>query len=120
MKKYFISILFSAAIVSACNKILSKSGLIGKWKLTEYLADPGDGSGKWTPAQQPTTIEFTESGQVRENNKISASYKILSDSVLEWTSATAKVNTYYKIDGNQLYLHPPCIEACGEKYIRSK
>ncbi len=52
------------------------------------------------------------------NNQSNDSYKILSDSVLEMTSSTAKVNTFYKIDGDKLSLYPPCIEACGSRYVR--
>ncbi len=119
MKKYLIAIIILAAISTGCNKNIAKTGLIGKWKLTEALYDPGDGSGKWTPPSQLTTIEFTLGGVIKyNNNKPSVKYKIISDSVVEISSSSATVNITYELDGNKLTLIPPCIEACGERYIR--
>jgi hypothetical protein len=51
MKKVF---LLAALIcyVTACKKDIQvkNSSIIGKWKLSESLADPGVGSGTWQPA----------------------------------------------------------------------
>ncbi len=120
MKKYLIAIIILAAISTGCNKNITKTGLIGKWKLTEALYDPGDGSGQWTPPSQRTIIEFTSGGLIKyDDNKPSVNYKIVSDSVMviKQTSSST-LNFTYRLDRNKLFMRPPCIEACGERYIR--
>lgn len=119
MKEYIVIILF-AAVFTGCNKHLSKTGLVGKWNLTESLMDPGDGSGKWTPPSQKTTIEFTSAGLIKyDDNKPSVAYKIINDSLMEISSPGSSTISYrYKVDDNKLFMRPPCIEACGERYIR--
>ncbi len=115
MKKYLIAIIILAAISTGCNKNISKTGLIGKWKLTEALYDPGDGSGQWTPPSQLTTLEFTSVGILKYNdNKPSVNYKIISDSALQITSSSNTENINYELNGNKLTLRPQCIEACWQ------
>ena len=119
MKKYLSAIIIIIVLFASCNKSILKTGLIGKWKLTEALYDPGDGRGQWTRPSQLTTIEFTSGGIIKYNdNKPSVNYKVLSDSVLKISSTSNTVNIRYELDGNKLMLIPPCIEGCGEKYIR--
>ncbi|MEO7802262.1 MAG: lipoprotein [Ginsengibacter sp.] len=120
MKKYFTILLF-AALLTSCSKNLSKTGLVGKWKLTESLMDPGDGSGQWTSPSEKTIIEFTNSGLIKYENKQSDNYKVTSDSTMELLSGSSStINYRYKVDVDKLYMRPPCIEACGEKYERVK
>lgn len=51
MKRVFVLAVVVCS-VTACKKNiqLHNSSIVGKWKLSEYLADPGDGSGTWQPA----------------------------------------------------------------------
>ncbi len=119
MKTYLIAIIILVVISISCNKNNAKTGLIGKWKLTEALYDPGDGSGQWTAPSQTTIIEFTSRGIIKyNNNKPSVNYKVLSDYILEISSSSNTISISYELNGNRLMLRPPCIEGCGERYIR--
>jgi hypothetical protein len=120
MKRY-ITILLITILITGCSKNLSKTGLIGKWNLTESLMDPGDGSGQWTAPSEKTIIEFTKRGIIKYENKLSDNYKIINDSTMELSSSSSStINYRYQLDGDKLFLRPPCIEACGEKYERLK
>lgn len=108
---------------AACKKDVQNSGLVGKWKLTEYLADPGDGSGTWQPADpsNPQYIEFKKDGTVNYSSTAtnsSARYEITSDSTMTFFSDAGDSPFRYQLSGNALSLTPPCIEPCGQKYIR--
>ena len=48
------------------SKQVENNSLVGKWKLTESYADPGDGSGTWQPADaaHPGYLEFKTDGTV--------------------------------------------------------
>lgn len=119
MKKYFIAITIITTIITACNKNIYQTGIVGKWKLKESLQDPGDGSGQWTVPSEKIIIEFTSGGEIKyDGNKPSVKYKIVNDSTMEIKYPSAPLNITYKLDGNNLYMRPPCIEACGEKYTR--
>ena len=95
--------------------------IIGTWKLTESLADPGDGSGKYTPVTGPDKfITFDGNGKVTgEAAPNITGYRILDTNKIEFTTVQNTTMTFrYKITGNQLELNPPCIEACGSKFVR--
>ena len=95
--------------------------VVGKWKLTETLADPGDGSGRYTPVTGPAKyVIFDANGNVSgEASPSVTSYKIIDDEKIEFTTVqNTKIIHRYKIVGNQLELNPPCIEGCGAKFIR--
>lgn len=122
MKRHFI-ILCLAILAIGCSKNLvkTKTSFVGKWKLTESLIDPGDGSGKWTAPAENTVIEFTSGGLIKYNTGESDNYKIINDSLMQVSSSSSStINYSYKMDGNKLFMRPPCIEACGERYIRLK
>jgi hypothetical protein len=95
--------------------------LIGKWKLTEYLADPGDGSGTWKHAETEDYIEFTKDSTVLSNKPTTEDvtrFSLPSDSTIIFIYPSYNITNYYKIQGNQLTLMGGCIEACGSKYIK--
>lgn len=116
-----IFILLLAVAVTSCSKNLLKTRLVGKWKLTESLVDPGDGNGQWTPTSEKTVLEFTKSGLIKYDNKQSDHYKIINDSTLELSSSSSSsINYSYKLEGDKLFMRPPCIEACGYRYERLK
>lgn len=46
----FTAILFSSVACKKSATQTSNSSIIGKWELSEYFADPGDGSGTWHSA----------------------------------------------------------------------
>src|SRR4051812_23907892 len=116
MMKYFIT-LFLLFVLIACTKSSNKalSSLIGRWKLTETLVDPGDGSGTWMPATTNYIIQFNNDSTAYENpvnpyrniNK----YSITNDSTLTlfYSNGTSQ-SLYFKIQDNTLTLTGGCIE----------
>lgn len=109
--------------------------LVGKWRLVEHLADPGDGSGTWqkTPAEFVETIEFRADGSfVAESaNGLSTGdafdrYTVLDGNRLEMrfrpgtNQAASHTWTYENPTPTTLTLRYGCIEACGGKYVAVK
>lgn len=108
--------------------------LVGKWKLTELYADPGDGSGKFRKIESKKTIEFTKEGKVKSTNgdlctisiesnasddshfTIKEMYGGLSKIVVE----KCKTEISFEIKSDELTLYYNCIEGCGEKFRRVK
>lgn len=128
MKKYILLGVIIVGLLASCDKNLITSpyntSITGRWKLLETLSDPGDGSGEWVKAKSNNSfIQINGDGTFRsfdtEFNGV-RSYKIIDSSVVELTfdNNTSKINYRYKLDGSKLELNPPCIEACGFKYLR--
>lgn len=130
MKKvFFIFGCLSVLIFFSCNKtsnqVSENKPLVGKWILVETLADPGDGSGKWTAVDKQNYYYL----QVNANSTIKSNiftgwgglekYKIMNDSVVNFIYANgSKIIQYYKDDNSSLTLTGGCIEACGSKFIK--
>ena len=122
--KYFIALFLFALI--ACTKSSDKtsSSVIGRWKLTETLADPGDGSGRWMPATTEYIIQFNKDSTAYENPvnpyRNVSRYSATNDSTLTlFYSNGTSFNFYFKIESNTLTIMGGCIEACGTKYRRA-
>jgi len=137
MKNYFI-IIFTFFLFS-CSSDDNKpdaSELIGKWKLIEQLADPGDGSGTFNPITSKRTIEFFSNGAVIANGTLC----YMSSEVGEASSGTYlkvdgsdfsdgeimsdscefdETKVYYKLEESNLILWYQCIEGCGQKFIKN-
>jgi len=120
---FFVSLL----IVSfwGCQKKkespVENEGIVGKWKLTESLSDPGDGSGKWQPADpaHPKYVEFRADGGVLATEGYPIGYLLVSDSTMTLRFLGGDSLPYrYKLTATRLTLNPPCIEACGLHYAR--
>ena len=123
--KYFITLSFLFILI-ACTKSSDKtsSSLIGRWKLTETLADPGDGSGKWMPATTNYIIQFNEDSTAYENPvnpyRNVNRYSVINDSTLTLFYSNGTSFGYrFKIESNTLTIMGGCIEACGTKYKRT-
>jgi hypothetical protein len=133
--KIHIKLLVIATVMSfaACSKgnmdIIDVYGdpsvLIGKWKLSETLADPGDGSGECKKVSKETNnyIIFEENGRLSGNAFAEYTTYAVQDSItLKVTKADGI--TYqdyrYKLQGGALSLSPAgpiyCIEACGSRF----
>jgi len=72
MKKNAFLILL-VAILSSCSQDDNSNSetetvLLGKWKLIEQLADPGDGSGTFQPINSQKIIEFFKDGKISSTN----------------------------------------------------
>lgn len=131
------NLLYLVAIVSSflficceknCNREeLKDSSIVGKWMLVETLADPGDGSGKWTAVdvQGKYFLKFNADGRL-EGNSLErfgnlTRYKVLNDSSVNFIYADGREFALrYKIRRDSLTITGGCIEACGSRFIRKQ
>lgn len=124
MKKF---IFFSIILFLSCSKDSVKLPkrdlpLTGKWILTETLADPGDGSGKWTKADKPNYyfIQFNSDKTINTNvyDGFGNPIKYMNtDSTLNLIySGGGSILLNYKIDDPYLTITGGCYEACGSKF----
>lgn len=129
-----ITIIFISC-TSDDSKPTDETGLIGKWKLIEQLADPGDGSGTFQPIVSDRSITFFKDGTLEINGELcfmssevgdreTGSYKLIMDSDTQndgeitpniCSSRSAKVYFDLPVSGN-LILWYQCIEGCGQKF----
>ena len=130
MNKVLI-VLFSIGILISCRKSddNKNSDVVGKWKLIEVLADPGDGSGTFHGVSSEKILEFQANGTVTSNGSIcdmsiesvSPSFGTysLSDSTISSSNCS---NSPFKIkfrnEGSTMTISYPCDEACIAKYIK--
>ena len=109
----------------ACQKKsapVENESIVGKWRLTESLSDPGDGSGKWQPADplHPQFLEFRPDGTAVSPGSATVGYKIISDSTLLFITDADSIPLRYHFTKTTLALTPPCYEACGMHYVAVK
>ncbi|MES2109712.1 MAG: hypothetical protein V4577_13225 [Bacteroidota bacterium] len=132
MKKstLFLVILLAAVFFATCKKDshTANTTLTGKWKLTESLADPGDGSGKWRPVPTSAVVYI----QFESNGKLEGtafpeyvSYAIKDSVTLTFTSKDNTLQNYrYAIKNDTISMSPDgpirCFEACGARYVKVK
>jgi hypothetical protein len=115
-------ILFSLV---ACKKTVtqnSNSSIVGKWRLSEYLADPGDGSGTWHSAASlnPSYLEFKEDGTLSVSPYSVNSwdhFQVTSDSTIILFRGSDQFTRGYHFSTTLLTLSGGCTEACEERYI---
>lgn len=126
MKKVLLTlfITISGLYISCKKDPVSPGEIYGKWKLTETMSDPGDGSGKYIKVSgEAKYLTFDRSGKV-EGGALSAdvsAFKILDSAKLEITykNHAQPVIFWYSVNSKTLILNPPCIEGCGLKFIRN-
>jgi hypothetical protein len=125
--KNLLALVVLTGIITSCSKNEEEGQLLSKWKLIEQLADPGDGSGVFTPVDSDKTIEFlcnddvvsngplctmsTETGSVGKG-KYDASAKI----IVPDNCNSPEYQIAYSINDSVLILYYPCIEGCGQKF----
>lgn len=129
MKK-FILIFTIVGIITACDKNDQNTTfptLVGSWKLTEILADPGNGSGTFQPVTSNKTLEFDNNGNVTSNGFIcdmSTGTNLNSSGTYSLTNRTINSNScpnntiQFELNNGSLILTYPCIEPCKAKFIR--
>lgn len=144
MKKYqSIIAVFLLLLAVSCKKDQASEenidSIIGKWKLIETYADPGDGSGRWNTVKSNKTLEFKNNGQIKVDNGSFAfglfpGEKDESTYVLEpYTGVQTMEAHRYILKIQKLEHHPMvmfengklkieyfCIEGCGERYEKIK
>jgi hypothetical protein len=130
MKILFIFSCFLTTLFFGCSKTSNqtpqnKFPLTGKWTLTETLADPGDGSGKWTAVSQQNyfylhlNTDFTAETNYLIQFGGLEKYRIINDTTISLLFANGNAKTYdYRIDDTSLKITGGCYEACGSKFIR--
>jgi len=130
-KPIYIFGWFLALLIFSCSKAShqateNNSSILGKWILVETLADPGDGSGKWTATDKPnyyylqlnadSTVEsnyFTGLGGAR-------SFNLVNGSMIKFIYGNGQTTINgYRNDNSSLTLTGGCIEACGAKFTRA-
>lgn len=139
MKKllFTVVLVFIFSCTSDDSKPSEEKNLLGKWKLIEQLADPGDGSGTFLPIESNRTIEFFSDGTVQINgilcymssevgDKESGTYNLITDSntdaenvgvILPNTCNSRSAKVYFDLPLNgDLILWYLCIEGCGQKF----
>src|SRR5215471_4299736 len=111
----------------ACRKASEQqsSSLYGRWRLSETLSDPGNGSGKWTKAPWGIIIEFKPRGELGYNTAFSHfdRYSISSDSMhitFINSSMHDSASLWYSLSPGLLTISPQCIEACGARFVPTR
>ncbi len=130
MKKIIYLILIVFVTLTSCskdnNRAMSNS-LVGNWKLTEILLDPGNGSGTFVSVNSNKTLIFDNNGNVTSNGTIcdlsvtsnTSSTGTYSESTTTINSASCQnITIIYELTGTTLILNYPCIEPCKAKYIK--
>jgi hypothetical protein len=125
-----ILIVFSSIIlVFSCTKQeTNDSNLIGRWRLSEVLLDPGNGSGTFQSVSSSKILEFHSDGTVTSNGEI-CSMSIDTDSPSIGTYSNSESTIYssncssvgikYQRSGTTLVLNfPNCDEPCATKYLK--
>ena len=139
--KYYFSIVLVFILLSCSSDDtkpeIENEDLLGKWRLIEQLADPGDGSGTFNPVESDRVIEFFSDGTVTVNGSLcymstkvetnaSGTYQVTSDDTSDTTfdgiitsdnCQFSDFRIYFDLplSGN-LILWYPCIEGCGQKF----
>jgi len=133
MKKTIL-FLYIIGILTSCsnnnNDNPESSKLIGKWKLVEQLADPGDGSGVFVSVVSNKTIEFFDDGTVVSNGTLCDMNLNTGEETMGEYFATEnyiKPNNdciipdfkiSFELENTNLLLWFRCIEGCGQKFVR--
>jgi hypothetical protein len=102
----------------------SKNQLAGKWKLSEYLIDIGDGKGTWQPAtaDMQSITHLSSDGKVLSDDplmKEADHFEMLKDSI-QFSGKQANTYSYTLLHSDTLVIRPHCVEACGFKYVRTQ
>jgi hypothetical protein len=128
--KRILFVLFIVGTIFSCEKKDNiDSDLIGKWRLIEVLADPGDGSGTFHGVSSKKVIEFHSDGTVTSNgsicdmsiesNKPSVGIYSLSDSTINSSNCdNSGIKIRFIMSGPSLIISYPCDEACQAKYFK--
>jgi hypothetical protein len=114
---------------SAQNKITKQHSLIGIWKKTAELSDPGDGSGIFIDVNSDKTIEFKDSSEFVSNYSLcymegekaptKGKYS-MKNSTIEPNNCSSGAKYTFDNKNENLIIHYICKEGCAEKYGRVK
>ena len=135
MKHNILLLGILVGLLVACqeesNSDLTPNTLIGTWKLTEVLADPGDGSGTFQPVESAQVIVIhgdnsfisTErlcnglyQGPSQNTGTVDVVNSLLWIDNCDFSPGSSTI--YFRHIDDELILSFQCIEPCREKYIR--
>ena len=103
--------------------------IVGTWKLTEVLADPGNGSGEFRAVNSQKTITLLADGTITSNGNLCS----MSPEATDPTTGIYSIETStfqadgcdsfdedfgypFDQDGKTLIISYPCFEPCKAKY----
>ena len=120
--------LFLVLIFSCKKDNTSGAGIYGKWRLTETLADPGNGLGEWmkVSASSNDYVEFRPDGKVKSTLFAEYATYVLTDSTtITFSKENKTVQHYrYSIKDGVLTMSPNgpiyCIERCGSRFKKAE
>jgi len=128
MKSKILFLFLLGILVSCSDNENQNEELVGKWKLTETLVDPGDGSGTFQPVNSNKTIQFNSDGTLNSNSYLCNMFSIANEAssgkfnITEHTifslSCNPQLTLNYRIENNELIIDYSCFEGCAEKYIK--
>ncbi|MBX2816965.1 MAG: hypothetical protein KTR24_13250 [Saprospiraceae bacterium] len=117
-------------VIAGCGKEAATEdvGVVGVWELVEVLADPGDGSGTFQPAQSDRKMNFRVDNVVESDVSFcrgtvtdppfEANYSS-SSLTIEPVGCAGSLPIRYELSGRDLIISYTCIEPCREKYRRA-
>ena len=121
-----ISICYSGT----CDRedLITDNEFVGTWKLTEILADPGNGKGVFIQTNSDKQITFTNELTIESNASLcgfsqsdgesySATYSI---ELRQINALNCPAAVSFELIDDELILSYICIEPCREKYRRVK
>lgn len=126
MIKNAIIIIIFLTLAYSCSRNDNniETELIGKYRLIEILADPGDGSGTFQPVSSNKTIYFYNDNTVTSNGELCLMYIESNSSTFgTYSIADSTINSgncmlTFEIIDEELIIIYPCIEACRAKFLK--
>ncbi|MFZ4105456.1 lipocalin family protein [Flavobacterium sp.] len=130
MKTFYLLISIVLITLTSCSKKENQATsnvLVGSWKLTDILLDPGNGSGTFVPVSSNKTLIFNTNGNLTSNGNIcDLSIESNTSSTGTYSESNSTINSascqntsiIYEVIGTTLILNYPCIEPCKAKYIK--
>ena len=130
MKTFYLLISIVLITLTSCSKKENQATsnvLVGSWKLTDVLLDPGNGSGTFVPVSSNKTLIFNTNGNLTSNGNIcDLSIESNTSSTGTYSESNSTINSascqntsiLCEVIGTTLILNYPCIEPCKAKYIK--
>lgn len=131
MKKIIPAIILFLAFSCSDFSNDPDTGLIGTWRLTETLFDPGDGSGKFQKVDSKKEITFLKNGEISVNGGIcsmlvetgeteSGTYSLTEGTLTAPNCPSEPRKVRFSHSGTTLIIDYPCIEPCSAKFRKLK
>ncbi|SDF97620.1 hypothetical protein SAMN05421827_102293 [Pedobacter terrae] len=127
MRKILLLLALVGIINGSCKKSDDRPGEVyGEWKLTETLADIGNGQGKYKKVTgEAKYLKVERSGDQVGRFTGNAMPNLLSFKILDSVRMEVYSSNYqmpaifrYQVSAKSLELNPPCIEGCGYRFVR--